>query len=49
MENIATGEAKFDKRKVGIDAHEVDLAAPEEALFAKLCGKDEEIEDHFAW
>ena len=49
MENIATGEAKFDKRKVGIDAHEVDLAAPEEAHSAKLCGKGEGIGGHFGW
>ena len=40
----AAAEARLTERRVGLDAHEEDLVAREEALAAKLRGKDEEIE-----
>lgn len=43
-QQAAAEEARLTKRRVGLDAYEEDLAAREEALAAKLRGKDEEIE-----
>ena len=43
-QQAATEDARLRERRIGLDAHEEDLAAREEALAAKLRGKDEVIE-----
>nr|XP_020170553.1 uncharacterized protein LOC109756107 [Aegilops tauschii subsp. strangulata] len=44
-QQAAAEDARLRERCVGLDAHEEDLAAREEALAAKLRGKDQEIEN----
>jgi hypothetical protein len=43
VQRAAAEEARLTECRIGLDAHEEDLAAREEALAAKLRRKDEEI------